>query len=65
MIPAPYHFRDIHREAWLHPDVEAEIEQARSRAGGPRPKRSHGFGALLRRILPEKQKRDWVRMPAE
>ena len=32
MIPTPYHFRGVDREAGLHSDVRAEIEAARSRA---------------------------------
>jgi hypothetical protein len=29
MIPAPFHFENITREACIHPDVAAEIEAAR------------------------------------
>ena len=32
MIPTPCHFRGIHREAGMHPDVLAEIDAARRRA---------------------------------
>jgi len=32
MIPTPYHFRGVDREAGMHPDVLAEIDAARRRA---------------------------------
>ncbi|GLQ08739.1 hypothetical protein GCM10007913_06710 [Devosia yakushimensis] len=67
MIPAPYHFENITREACIHPDVEAEIEAARRREGNKHsPTRPHPLAVLIRRLLPEPRVRhDWFGTPAE
>lgn len=66
MIPAPYHFENITREAWIHPDVAAEIEAARRREGPKSPKQPRGPVALLARILPRRLLRHtWHGVPAE
>lgn len=66
MIPAPYHFESITREAWVHPSVEAEIEAARRRSGVREPTRREIMGAYLRRMWPTARplrRRRWL--PAE
>lgn len=65
MIPAPFQFEHIYREASLHPDVAAEIEAARRRSEGPMPTRRNGLVALLRRINSSWPTRNWLHVPAE
>ena len=67
MIPAPFHFENITREACIHPDVEAEIAAARRREGDKHsPTRPHPMAALIRRLLPEpRAQHDWSGTPAE
>ncbi|KFC65372.1 hypothetical protein FF80_02836 [Devosia sp. LC5] len=67
MIPAPFHFENITREACIHPDVEAEIKAARRREGDKHsPRGLRPLAALVQRLLPEPRARhDWSGTPAE
>ncbi len=67
MIPAPFHFENITREACIHPDVEAEIAAARRREGDKHnPRRPRLLAAMVQRLIPEPRARhDWSGTPAE
>jgi hypothetical protein len=66
MIPASYHFKDIYRDASMHPGVEAEIAAARARDGIEYHAPLKVLAVVLRRLVPAQQLRyDWSRIPAE
>lgn len=54
MIPAPYHFENIAREACVHPDVAAEIEAARRRESAQSAKLPSVFAAVLKHVPPKR-----------